>query len=305
MTAITGFLRTLVLGLIFLGITGGMVCSIAIAKNLHRHHKGHYFAPKSSSPFLKTTNASLLREAQTHLSHLGYYRGKTDGKMGPQTKKAITAFQKDHGLTPNGKLTAQTSVALIEADRPGPGGNLPPLASRDINSQPLTDFYATHPDYYGYVAQPYSDPMLTSTPTVSNNGPEPLVQNIPNRFAKIDLSEVKNGSRRNYEVTVDGQPLLQAADQPAVIGVSRTFSLGDEDAIIFTAYRPDSNLCPYHHYLLALSSGGNKVQEVGNCTNGYQAKTAQNSLYVMFPQKDTNSAVADTWRYENGDLERL
>ena len=52
---------------------------------------------------------SNVLTAQRALLQLGYHLGEADGVMGPATKRAIQAFQKDRGLTENGQLT----VALI------------------------------------------------------------------------------------------------------------------------------------------------------------------------------------------------
>lgn len=52
----------------------------------------------------QTGEISLSPEAtiQKRLADLGYYKGKIDGIIGPSTKDAIKAFQKDHGLKEDG-----------------------------------------------------------------------------------------------------------------------------------------------------------------------------------------------------------
>ncbi len=47
-------------------------------------------------------------EIQTALKNAGYYTGSIDGKLGPKSKKAIEAFQKDSGLKADGKVGAKT-----------------------------------------------------------------------------------------------------------------------------------------------------------------------------------------------------
>lgn len=42
------------------------------------------------------------RSIQEALKNAGYYNGAIDGKIGPNTRKAIRAFQKDNGLTVDG-----------------------------------------------------------------------------------------------------------------------------------------------------------------------------------------------------------
>jgi peptidoglycan hydrolase-like protein with peptidoglycan-binding domain len=47
-------------------------------------------------------------QIQTALKNAGYYTGAIDGKLGPRSKKAIEGFQKDNGLTVDGKVGAKT-----------------------------------------------------------------------------------------------------------------------------------------------------------------------------------------------------
>jgi hypothetical protein len=53
-----------------------------------------------------------LRRVQQRLSELGYDPGPADGLMGPSTRKAIGAFQKDAGLPVNGQVTEETKRKL-------------------------------------------------------------------------------------------------------------------------------------------------------------------------------------------------
>jgi len=46
-----------------------------------------------------------IAQAQRGLKQLGYNAGKPDGVGGPATRRAILAFQKDHGLAEDGRLT--------------------------------------------------------------------------------------------------------------------------------------------------------------------------------------------------------
>lgn len=68
----------------------------------------------------KEDSGELLREVQTALSVRGYYGGKLDGIYGSRTKAAITAFQKDHSLPEDGKVSLRllTQVLLSASSRP-------------------------------------------------------------------------------------------------------------------------------------------------------------------------------------------
>ncbi|MBU4306197.1 MAG: peptidoglycan-binding protein [Candidatus Omnitrophica bacterium] len=52
------------------------------------------------------------KQIQTALKKAGFYNGALDGKVGPNTKKAIKAFQKAHGLKADGVAGQNTCVKL-------------------------------------------------------------------------------------------------------------------------------------------------------------------------------------------------
>ncbi len=56
-----------------------------------------------AGPYKPTVN-----EIQTALQNAGFYSGAVDGKLGPNTKKAITEFQKSQGLVADGKVGPKT-----------------------------------------------------------------------------------------------------------------------------------------------------------------------------------------------------
>jgi len=49
-----------------------------------------------------------VKQVQIALENAGYNVGRIDGKMGKQTRDAIKAFQKAHGLVGDGKVGKQT-----------------------------------------------------------------------------------------------------------------------------------------------------------------------------------------------------
>ena len=76
--------------------------------------------PSYSASFYQSAplrlNRRIIAEAQYQLMSRGYYRGRVDGKYGPQTVFAIRAFQSSAGLPPTGRLDMQTLDALILSD---------------------------------------------------------------------------------------------------------------------------------------------------------------------------------------------
>ena len=55
---------------------------------------------------------SLSAKAQLRLRQLGYYYGRVDGSFGPQSRKALVRFQRDHHLPRTGWLDQRTVRAL-------------------------------------------------------------------------------------------------------------------------------------------------------------------------------------------------
>jgi peptidoglycan hydrolase-like protein with peptidoglycan-binding domain len=53
----------------------------------------------------QTMNRETVRSVQRRLNQLGYRAGPEDGIMGPRTRRAISAYQGQMGMQPDGKLT--------------------------------------------------------------------------------------------------------------------------------------------------------------------------------------------------------
>ena len=56
--------------------------------------------------------STAVRQMQDKLKAKGYYRGAVDGHFGPATKAAVIKFQKDVGITPDGRPGNVTLTAL-------------------------------------------------------------------------------------------------------------------------------------------------------------------------------------------------
>ena len=50
-------------------------------------------------------NGSVVIQVQSRLARAGYYRGAIDGVMGPRTRYAIQAYERDHGLRVDGAIS--------------------------------------------------------------------------------------------------------------------------------------------------------------------------------------------------------
>lgn len=63
-------------------------------------------------------SSAEVRAVQTDLAELGYDPGAADGAMGPMTKRAIEAYQKDAELKADGRITPELTASLAAAPRP-------------------------------------------------------------------------------------------------------------------------------------------------------------------------------------------
>jgi len=297
-------LRHVLLGLSVIALMAGLGAEPASAyfKHHHKivHHKSHKKATKR-----KSKTHSMVHDAQTSLINLKYLTGKADGILGPKTIKAIKAFQKEHHLHADGKLTKQTYNSIIKADKERAMANLP--LPKQVLPAPSQDTLAAQPGLVGVTHQDYADPLLGGTTVIGAAGGAQSVrtQELSSRFAKIDINENINGPTRRYSLTVNGNPLLMIDNQPSIIGISETYALEKEDAIIITSYHDGDKVCAYKHYLLTLSQGRNELHPIDNCTHGYQARKVEDSIFITFPETDDVRVAGATWRYEDGDLEKL
>lgn len=62
-------------------------------------------------------SANDIRHAQRSLKHQGLYKGRIDGKFGPETRSAVNEFQKQNGLPQTASLDEQTMNDLRSAGK--------------------------------------------------------------------------------------------------------------------------------------------------------------------------------------------
>ncbi|HPN57272.1 MAG TPA: peptidoglycan-binding protein [Candidatus Omnitrophota bacterium] len=63
---------------------------------------------------LSSNTEERITQIQTALKKAGFYKGEVDGRLGPQTRKAIRAFQKENGLKPDSVVGLKTWEDLKE-----------------------------------------------------------------------------------------------------------------------------------------------------------------------------------------------
>ena len=112
-------IRKLLLGtasVLALGMAGGILSSV-----LDVIDTGNTATAASTPAVVATSRDALtgdalrrddIRWAQMELRYRGLYQGSLDGIVGPETKRALSQFQRVNGLGPSETLDAQTWEAL-------------------------------------------------------------------------------------------------------------------------------------------------------------------------------------------------
>jgi len=54
----------------------------------------------------------MVVRVQSALMRMGFYKGDIDGVLGPQTRSALTNFQKSRGIGPTGRMDVDTLTGL-------------------------------------------------------------------------------------------------------------------------------------------------------------------------------------------------
>ena len=129
-------IRKLLLGtasVLALGMAGGILSSV-----LDITDAGNTATAASTRPVVEASRDALagdalrtndIRWAQVELRYRGLYKGSLDGTVGPETKRALSQFQKLNGLGPTASLDAQTWEALT-------GSGIPAIAEASRDARP-------------------------------------------------------------------------------------------------------------------------------------------------------------------------
>lgn len=124
--------------------------------------------------------SNQVRDAQQRLEALGHSHGQIDGLMGPQTRDALRAFQRDKGLPTTGELDWETRLALsasvrsIADSKPAPKPRSAPVPQVEISSLNPPG----HPDIRSSESSPPDTVAMTEAAVSSDTmqhvgGPEP------------------------------------------------------------------------------------------------------------------------------------
>ncbi len=93
----------------------GLPVDGVVSKDLLDHLK--FAQPKVNAKANSTgPSRELVSEAQRALAERGYYEGEIDGRLGPETREAVSRFQGDAGLPVTGVINKYLIGELSNAD---------------------------------------------------------------------------------------------------------------------------------------------------------------------------------------------
>lgn len=76
----------------------------------------------------------MVKQAQQILQRDGLYRGRIDGILGPETRRAIARFQRQNGLRVTANLDQRTMASLMGGGTAGYGAGTPPRMHRHMTT---------------------------------------------------------------------------------------------------------------------------------------------------------------------------
>ena len=124
-------IRKLILGtasVLALGVAGAAVDFSADADDVASSQlETSYHSLNAANP-----SKDDIRWAQVELHMRGLYNGSLDGVPGPETQRALLAFQKRTGLVPTAAIDQETVDALIGDTAVGQGSSMPPKGKSDF-----------------------------------------------------------------------------------------------------------------------------------------------------------------------------
>ncbi|MDD4617165.1 MAG: peptidoglycan-binding domain-containing protein [Alphaproteobacteria bacterium] len=218
-------------------------------------------------------------------------RATAMAKKQGMTVEEVRKFQREHGLKADGILGPKTLSALLKAKAEAvPKENPKILGVRTIPTIPQE--YAPDPN-----------PEVNQDQVPSLQGGSKIAFS---RYGHLDVVDRGGDPDKRYALMLNGQQILEINSQPSIVGVSKTYEVGMEDAIVITAYNSKNPaLCAYRNYVLVIGSGGGKLLDLKSCTRKYSASVNGSSLYIVFPDDEDNRAVGATWRLEGQKLTKL
>ncbi|MBI5162324.1 MAG: peptidoglycan-binding protein [Magnetospirillum sp.] len=121
----------------------------AMAREQNMQRQGAMGGPQQSS---QSMDQNTIRNVQQQLQQQGYDVGQIDGVMGPNTRQALSQFQRDNNMPASGRLDQQTMAALgvqegapQQAQTPEEGRMGSPMPRSDDMNPPENDMQQQQP----------------------------------------------------------------------------------------------------------------------------------------------------------------
>ena len=108
------------------------VASPELLASLREHHTGHVTPAQNTTAL----NSMEIREIQRRLNELGYASIPSDGRINEETESAIYAYQRESGLTADGRPSKSLLISLRSLARDGATNNS--AASQRVIKVPMS-----------------------------------------------------------------------------------------------------------------------------------------------------------------------
>lgn len=215
-------------------------------------------------------NRQLVLAIQQELRSRGYNPGLADGIFGPNTSSAISEFQSDLGITPDGQVSQHLIAALREN---------PLVTSRSDQSQGnlygVTSSINTN-DSDTNRTPFYLIPENTKVPT---NGPTiKFCTRICDRSSRENMVQIR---LQSYEVTVSGITLRFTMDNLSEVENFLLFSLTDSPRYSERIHLTDEQ--GHKYFALNGLEGGDREPFNRNATKLLIPPNSSIHFYVRFP----------------------
>lgn len=161
-------------------------------------------------------NGDQVRELQEKLAAYGYYAGDIDGRFGNQTRRAVEAFQYQHGLSADGIAGRNTLTVLYESNevRMAPTAEETPRPVETIAAA-VTEAPTASPEPTAEPEAEPTQPVETPKPTET---PAPVATPLP-EFLPLEGSTIR---------LIDNEtPLTAAAEEGKEGEVLMAYVCGD------------------------------------------------------------------------------
>lgn len=244
-------------------------------------------------------NGERVTELQAKLAEYGYYTGEIDGRFGNQTRRAVEAFQYQHGLSVDGIAGRRTLTVLYESDqvRPAPQASATPDASSPTAipgavelTAALASFTPVETPAPTVEPEPSAEPFLeTTAEPIATAAPEPSpapeAELLPMEGYAIYVNDQQEALQKNSIIlepyTLGDQiylPLLEVLDGASIRVIASSsldleeLALVSNNEIIRLSYTEDQSGNPID--LRAYCGGEEQVLP------GRDIRREKDSLYV-------------------------